>query len=195
MPRRYNHDCGICKFLNYFENYDLYVCSYDGKTIDTLVARYGDKTNKYVSGLYFATEIKHLKLEKITHDRWALIQALMLALKQGYQLPGIAMENNIVEKKLKIWEISRKNFNYREDNGYISGIVVAETEEQARNIHPSGLFKTEEDYKTRNWFFDWVKPENVIVRELGGLTDFSFKCGDVIASNFNMCHPTGYEDI
>lgn len=47
---KYQHDCDTCLFLGRFENYDLYY--HPGSDWnETLVARYGNDPEDYVSGL------------------------------------------------------------------------------------------------------------------------------------------------
>jgi hypothetical protein len=81
---RYTHNCIGCQFLGNYDDFDLYVCSQGDKEIDTLVARYGDELEKFIYGVDLAVGIKDMKLHEISESRWALIQALMLALKLGY---------------------------------------------------------------------------------------------------------------
>ena len=48
---RYKHDCEDCIFLGHFEEYDLYYCPDDNPVLTTVIARYGDIGDQYMSGL------------------------------------------------------------------------------------------------------------------------------------------------
>ncbi len=45
---RYKHDCDKCKPLGMFLDRDLYFCN---AIHDTVIARYGDEPDEYISGL------------------------------------------------------------------------------------------------------------------------------------------------
>ena len=63
---------------------------------------------------------------------------------------------------MKLWLISQSEQN--DYDTYDSAVVAAETEQVARNIHPSGY---QEDWKT-SWGRSWASiPENVKVEYLG----------------------------
>jgi len=55
MTKRFKHDCWNCLFIGTAVHkdvrYDMYVCTHDGCTIDSVVARYGDDGPDYISGL------------------------------------------------------------------------------------------------------------------------------------------------
>ncbi len=76
--------------------------------------------------------------------------------------------------ELKLFLISQEENN--EYDTYDSAIVVAESEEEAKTIHPSGYGG--EDSWTSN--LDKIK-----VIELGYLTTKEFEKGDVVCSSFN----------
>jgi hypothetical protein len=67
---------------------------------------------------------------------------------------------------MNLYQIERKDTSiaddYDWDNMYLGAVVVAEDEEQARLIHPSGRQVPEE-----HWTADWCKPEDVEVTLLG----------------------------
>lgn len=82
---------------------------------------------------------------------------------------------------LKLFLISQ-NETSRWDT-YNSAVVVAETEEEAKLIHPSG----KEDYPPSPAHMDWASsPDNVTVVYLGILSPNSvYVKGEVICSDFN----------
>lgn len=47
---RYEHDCESCTFVGVFGNYDLYTCPQGDPPHPTVVARYGDEGQEYMSG-------------------------------------------------------------------------------------------------------------------------------------------------
>lgn len=58
IDKRWNHNCEACQYLGHFkvsmtERYDLYYCKqkFWGPT---LIARYGNESDEYISGLLFA---------------------------------------------------------------------------------------------------------------------------------------------
>jgi hypothetical protein len=55
---RYQHDCDKCAFLGQDANYDLYFCSQG--SLPTVIARYGDDAQEYMSGLQLADHIDQL---------------------------------------------------------------------------------------------------------------------------------------
>jgi hypothetical protein len=62
---------------------------------------------------------------------------------------------------------------------YSDAVVAAESEDEARSIHPSGV----KNDLTRSTTSDWTSPENVAVRLIGVATPFT-KSG-VICSSFH----------
>ena len=48
---RFNHSCDRCQYLGTFDGYDLYFCPGKDKCFDTVLARYGNKDHKYLSGI------------------------------------------------------------------------------------------------------------------------------------------------
>lgn len=80
---------------------------------------------------------------------------------------------------MKIWLISQdKNDGY---DTYDSAIVVAETAETARSIHPSGRQK-DWDSAYSNWA---DKPDQVSAVEIGESLDGFANSGRVILASFN----------
>ena len=78
--------------------------------------------------------------------------------------------------KLKLYKITAEMRGY---DTYDSAVVVAKTEEQARNIHPSGYStETFPDYPT------WVRDTNLVTVELIGYTT-TLADGDVVCASFN----------
>ena len=75
-------------------------------------------------------------------------------------------------RKLKLWLISQDVNNHYDT--YDAAIVVAETKEEARNIHPYGKWDNNSD----TWAY---KPEEVTVEEIGD-AKFSMIPGIVLAS-------------
>ena len=63
-----------------------------------------------------------------------------------------------IKKPMKIWKISQKDADYDE---YVGAVVCAETEEEARNIHPE-IAKHMLDNKGYLATV-WVEPKDVIV--------------------------------
>ena len=66
---RYTHDCDCCVYLGNHDHYDLYFCGSE----PTVIARYGNDGQEYISGLVFA------KPDKTK----ALYIAKTIAIKQG----------------------------------------------------------------------------------------------------------------
>jgi len=77
----------------------------------------------------------------------------------------------------KLWLLSQPGDVAYEE--YIGAVVCAETEEEARNIHPSGD-NSEFTYKEPR---SWVNPEEVIV-ELIGTADDSFEEITIILNSY-----------
>ena len=76
---------------------------------------------------------------------------------------------------LKLYRISQDvNKDY---DTYDSAVVVAESEDDARRIHPCGI---EAPWET----WTWCAPGHVTV-ELVGTADARFKAGDVVCASFN----------
>jgi hypothetical protein len=46
---RKKHDCSACVFLGVFDQYDLYWCKSFDRTLDAVIARYGDEPQEYRS--------------------------------------------------------------------------------------------------------------------------------------------------
>jgi hypothetical protein len=60
--------------------------------------------------------------------------------------------------KLKLWVIEQKDYDFIEYDTYSEAIVAAETEEDARHIHPNGKVYTDEIDDTGTWTtYDNVK--------------------------------------
>jgi len=79
---------------------------------------------------------------------------------------------------MKLWKLSRKGpTNYGE---YDSAVVAAETEEEARMVHPSPFKKDWDGIVTM--YDSWVAPQKVIVEYLG---ETSRDISGVIVSSFN----------
>ena len=68
---RYKHDCTECKSLGEFENYDLYYCA--KSILPTIVCRYGNLGQEYLSGLIFGLDSSQKGY------RVALMRALMIS--------------------------------------------------------------------------------------------------------------------
>lgn len=49
LVMRYQHDCSCCKPLGQWLRHDIYFCDAAG---DTVVARYGNKGEEYMSGIH-----------------------------------------------------------------------------------------------------------------------------------------------
>ncbi|MGL5599478.1 MAG: hypothetical protein ACRDD5_01080 [Silvania sp.] len=79
---------------------------------------------------------------------------------------------------LKIYKISqKKNDNW---NTYVSAIVCAVSEDEAKLIHPDASIKGDW-WKDESNYDDWVSPEDVIVEEIG--TTDKLISGEVVCSN------------
>jgi hypothetical protein len=50
---RFRHDCNWCHFLGHHDGHDLYYCD-EGNPIPTVIARYGNLSHEYESGLALA---------------------------------------------------------------------------------------------------------------------------------------------
>jgi hypothetical protein len=72
---------------------------------------------------------------------------------------------------------------------YGSAVVVANSEEEARNMHPFGLhwmdnaWRYSDGKKASHGLTDWTTPANVIV-ELIGVADKKYKQRTIIDANF-----------
>lgn len=81
---------------------------------------------------------------------------------------------------MKLWLLTQKINNCYDT--FDSCVVAADTEEEARKIHPGLKWRTVEDIT--EWYNrDWVKPEDVIVEYIG-TTDRIFD-KPVICASFN----------
>lgn len=80
---------------------------------------------------------------------------------------------------MNIYLIERPQGNPADWDHYIGGVVTAETEEDARHIHPGGKMYTDE---CQDGSYLWIKPEEVKVTVLGISLDT--KSG-VIMDSFN----------
>lgn len=49
MKPRFQHDCAACTFVGFINKYDLYTCK-QGHKSPTMIARFGNKREDYVSG-------------------------------------------------------------------------------------------------------------------------------------------------
>jgi hypothetical protein len=65
---------------------------------------------------------------------------------------------------MKLWLISQ-NVNNDYDT-FNAAVVAAETEAEARNIHPNGQ-SVEDNDELDNWIYSWVSPNEVTVIYLG----------------------------
>ena len=83
---QFQHDCTKCTFIGTYKHYDLYVCSHSDKRMDTLIARYGDSGDAYVSGLDwpFIYADDPDQFYPLDSYRAALTIAFLRALKQGF---------------------------------------------------------------------------------------------------------------
>jgi len=82
---------------------------------------------------------------------------------------------------MNIYLISRPDsVDYDE---YDSAVVAAETEEQARFIHPSGNIQPERDLDAQRWDGSWIAPSRVDVA-LIGVAGPNIQAG-VICASFN----------
>ena len=94
------------------------------------------------------------------------------------------------DNNLKLWLISQtENVGY---DIYDSAVVVAETAEQARNIHPGGggtdywAYHADQDNHPNFFATNWAtKPENVTVKLIGVANPFEVTNGEVVCSSFN----------
>jgi hypothetical protein len=75
-----------------------------------------------------------------------------------------------------------------------SAVVVAETAEDAKKIHPNGdcvwdgskwMRHLEDGRVFEMNAFTWCTPEDVMAFELGDLTDVDYTAGNVICASFN----------
>ena len=53
MKPRFKHYCDSCTYFGYYNEYDVYMCSYKEGDIRTLIFRYGDKYSEYKSNPLF----------------------------------------------------------------------------------------------------------------------------------------------
>ncbi len=86
--------------------------------------------------------------------------------------------------QLFIYHISQEdNTGY---DTYSDAVVVAKSEEQAKNIHPDGVNRlSDANYKLDRWH-DWCnKIENIKCVLLGPLTGNDFEEYDVICASFH----------
>ena len=86
------------------------------------------------------------------------------------------------EERISIMTLSlyRVSQGYKGYDKYDSAVVAAESAEDAKTIHPSGLNWT---YGSWEWTQSWTEPENVSVDYLGA-ADESLERG-VICASFN----------
>jgi hypothetical protein len=70
------HDCNNCTFLGADQEHDFYYC---GKTIPTVIARFGSDGADYVSGLHQALQLENDK----SYFDYPLVKALKLARKKN----------------------------------------------------------------------------------------------------------------
>lgn len=59
---RYQHDCADCIFLDQYYDYDLYYCDHGGRTLPTVIARFGDQGPYYTSGISLAKVDRRLHI-------------------------------------------------------------------------------------------------------------------------------------
>jgi len=88
---------------------------------------------------------------------------------------------------MKLYLISQNENN--DYDTYDSAIVVANNEDEARRLHPSGVFNYKEDFEQQNSPLDsfcgtWVKKKYVNVEYIGE-ADERYKEVEVICASFN----------
>lgn len=55
LDPQYTHDCPDAHYLGRFQEFDLYYCDHwESKIRRTVVARYGNKPEEYISGIFNA---------------------------------------------------------------------------------------------------------------------------------------------
>lgn len=82
---KFTHDCDHCIYLGRFIKHDLYVCQ-RFNIIDTVLARYGEEENNYISGLDYAM-LYGSKLSSNQSGR-ILFEALKRATARGFKPPS-----------------------------------------------------------------------------------------------------------
>ena len=80
---------------------------------------------------------------------------------------------------MNIYKVSREDYDYDEFNEFV---VIAESEEDARNVHPSGNCNSWND---KPWNMSWIDISeiNTLKVELIGVTDREEV--EVVVSSFN----------
>jgi hypothetical protein len=81
MPR-YKHDCKNCTFLGEWRERDLYHCL-QGGNYPTVVARFSDEPEDYISGLRFALELESWENE---NNEEPLVEAYRRAKALGLKI-------------------------------------------------------------------------------------------------------------
>lgn len=86
MNGQFKHDCDRCVLVHRTKDLDLYVCPTrkGGRTISTVIARYGDVAPDYASGLEPALIGSQ---EPDSRAGW-MNHALFCALSDGWKVPG-----------------------------------------------------------------------------------------------------------
>lgn len=93
------------------------------------------------------------------------------------------------QESLYIWHVTTEGvpgrpFKYLDYDTYSDFVVVARTEDEARNSHPSGIGPHWDYYGHGGW----IKPDDkhlLKVTCVGLCTDYSYKTGDVICASFH----------
>lgn len=67
---------------------------------------------------------------------------------------------------MNIYLISNSNHSRAYDY-YTDAVVIAESEEQARHIHPDGSMMDGSVLPIRSWEWDWSDPKSVMVKLIG----------------------------
>ena len=108
---------------------------------------------------------------------------------------ALSKENNMTNNEILYIYLISQNTNIGYDT-YDGAIVVANSFNEARSIHPGGY----EDWINEEWHVkSWTTPENVQVQKVGLLKELTnlldkdpqrkeatqYKAGDVILSSFN----------
>jgi len=84
---KFDHECESCLYLGRFLKHDLYACrdQQKTKTISTVLARYGNEDNEYISGLELAFLYGSLELNSKSSS--ILFEALKRATAHNLKPP------------------------------------------------------------------------------------------------------------
>lgn len=83
---------------------------------------------------------------------------------------------------MKLWLLSQDVNNYYDT--YDSCVVVEQTAEDAKRVHPNGFLRANEEGEFE-YYGDWViSVENVNAKYIGE-ADSDLKAGDVICASYN----------